>query len=456
MSNKINNQEIAETMANNPSFLTDLIYCEDYDCFYLWDKYYFRLLDGFRLKKTCHMFIAKEYPKINITDSLVLDIIKSLKYYVNIVRNEPDLSRVAFIDRNFNLDTFDFEPHSKQNLTIFNFPFDSQDIYSPTPVWENFLKTSLVKRNTNIPDQELIDFIQEMFGYFLLPSLKGSSAFFLVGDGSNGKSVMVKVLEQMFGSEYCSSMSIQKLTTSNWASAHLIGKKINISNEEESKFMRADTFKALITGDTITGERKFGDNFEFKPNTKFIFATNEMPTFDTMNYGLKRRMKFIPFFRRFLDHEQDKDLQDKLSKEMPGIIGWSIVGAKKFIENNRTFNQATASIEKLESFVQEISTALTFFDQMYIIDDSCKSATCDVYEHYRRWCDDNGYKFKNIHNFWKDINKEYGDKLIDLWTKSKDPDKTKQVRGKNIGLKDDFLSELVPDVAEISVETLPF
>lgn len=379
--------------------------------------------------------MARTFATKNINDALVTDIMKSVRYYVNIVRDLPDFSRVAFNDKTLNLETFEWEEHSKQNLTVFNIDYNSTDLDMPTPEWDKFLSTSLVIEDTKIPDQDLIGFVQEMFGYFLLPSLKGSSAFFLVGGGSNGKSVMVKVIEEMFGKEYCSSMSIQKLTTNNWATAHLRGKKINISNEDESKFMKADVFKALVTGDTINAERKYGDPFEFTPNTKFVFCTNEMPTFDIMNHGLKRRMKFIPFFRKFHDHEQDKELQTKLSKEIPGIIKWSLEGARRFIANDRVFNQAQASIDSLNKFVLEISSALSFFNEFYIIDNDYKTANCDVYKDYTTWCINNGRKPMNSLNFWKELSKEYGSQLKICKAISREGQRTS---GKNIVQKPDI------------------
>lgn len=444
------NQEIASTIANSDEFLTNLIYCSEYDLYYLWNGHYYKELSGYDLKKTIHLFMAKLFPSQNINDGLLTDIIKSLRYYNNLVKDLPDFSRIAFKDKNYNLETFQWEPHSHDNLTIFNVPYNSEDVNMPTPVWDNFLATSLVFKGTTDTDTELVDFVQEMFGYFLLPSLKGSSAFFLVGGGSNGKSVMVKVLEQMFGREYCSSMSIQHLTTEKFATAHLVGKKINISNEEESKFMRADTFKALITGDTINAQKKFGDPFEFTPNTKFIFATNEMPTFDTMNYGLKRRMKFIPFFRRFKDEDQDKDLQDKLSKEIPGIIGWAIEGAKKFVANDRVFKQAASSVKHLNEFIEEISSALTFFNEYYIVDDYCKTTNEEIYNHYDTWCDDNGRSPLNSQNFWKELSKEYGDQFKILNLRVNDINGvSRPVKGKNIGRKPDITEP------EITIEDLP-
>lgn len=427
-----NNQDIANRLANSEEFITRLAYCVEYDSFYVWDGYYFKLTDRFELEKMVHLFIAREFDAKNITDSIVRDVIKSCKYYINLTFDTPDMSRVAFLDKTFNLNTFEWEEHSRSHLTVFNFPHNSQDIHMPTPNWDNFLKTSLVIRDTTLPDMDLIGFAQEMFGYFLLPSLKGSSAFFLVGGGSNGKSVMVKVLEEMFGKRYCSSMSIQKLTTNNWAPAHLIGKKINISNEEESKYMRADTLKALITGDTINAERKFGDPFEFTPHTKFIFATNDMPSFETMNYGLKRRLKFLPFYRRFADKDQDKGLQEKLSKEIPGIIGWAIDGAIRFTQNDHVFNVAQASNMFLDAFVAEISGAVTFFHEFYEIDTDSRTANSEVYVHYCNWCADNGRKPLNSNNFWKEINKEFDNQIRDIWLRNEE---NRPVKGKNIKLK---------------------
>jgi putative DNA primase/helicase len=250
-------------------------------------------------------------------------------------------------------------------------------------------------------------------------------------------------------------MSIQSLTTDKFRTASLVGKLVNISNEEESKFIKADVLKALITGDTMTAERKFGDPFSFTPNTKFAFCTNEMPSFDTLNYGLKRRIKFIPFYRRFKDNEQDKELQEKLSQEIPGIIGWAIKGARRFVANDSVFKQSQSAIDKLQSFSEELSSALTFFNEFYIIDVALTTANSQVYYEYSKWCEDNGRKPLNSNNFWKDLNKEFGDQFEERTCSVFDVAKNCNIRAhaKNVGLKADINVE---KQAEIVIEDIEF
>lgn len=432
MATKVNNQDLALSAVSSNDFITDLAYVKEYDTFYLWKDTYYKQLDNFYLRKTFYLYLCKTFPNIPLTDSRITDVFKASRYFINNISDMPDFGQLAFNDMNFNMNTFEIEPHDKKKMTVLGLPHDTKDLSMPTPIWNDFLDTSLVHKQTKITDEPLVEFVQEMFGYFLLPGLKGSSAFFLVGDGSNGKSVMVKVLELIFGKEFCSSSSIQDLTMDKFRKASLVGKVINISNEEESKFIKADVLKALITGDTMTAEKKFGDPFTFTPTTKFIFCTNEMPKFDTFNYGLERRLKFIPFFRRFEDNEQDKNLIEKLKAEIPGIIGWAIEGAKKFVEGEHVFHPAQSSIDMLASFIEEISSGLTFFNQNYIIDDDSRTADVDVYNKYKKWCENNGRGQLNSNNFWREINKKHGNKLKEVWCMPETIESTRSVRGKNI------------------------
>jgi putative DNA primase/helicase len=331
------------------------------------------------------------------------------------LRKEKDdnTGYVAFKDVLLNLNTFETEPFDILKFVTFHFDCNYADTEMEIPTFTEYLKTSLVdKKNVLATDYELISLVQEMFGVFLLDNMDTSAAFFLVGTGSNGKSIMTMILENMFGIEYCSAYSIQSLTTKQFTMPGIIGKKINISNEEESKYMQADKFKALVTGDLVEAEHKFGKSFAFKPKTKFIFGTNAMLTFDGINYGLKRRLKFIPFNRKFKPGEgiPFNKFKAMLLVEMPGIIGWAIEGAKRIMDNNYVFTVSKASVRSSQDFEDEVSSALRFFRECYEIDNTGFVPNDQIYDHYKEWCTKNGKKPANKFGFLKDI----GDNVDDI------------------------------------------
>jgi putative DNA primase/helicase len=254
-------------------------------------------------------------------------------------------------------------------------------------------------------DEQLIVLVQEMLGYYLLNNLKAQAVFFLVGRGANGKSVLINVVEKMIGAEYVSAMSIQSLTMNNFATSGLIGKKVNLCNEEESKYLRSDRFKALISGDLIMGERKHENHFYFHPKTKYLFATNAMPTFDGINHGIRRRMQIIQFNRVFEPHEQDRDLSDKLQTEIGGIVGWALKGAQRLVSNGYRFSQSDNVDEAILSFENQTSSALAYFRENYEVSEDPNDfmSADEMYELYRQWCEKYGKKPMSEPVFGRDI-----------------------------------------------------
>lgn len=401
---KIKNQDIVEAFVASEEYIKNLVYCREYDSFYLWRDYYFKLLTGDEIRGCVRRFTLAAFPNINITLSLLNDIIGQIKLSIPRDEEGENTGYIAFKDRYFNLNTFTAEPTDKSLFVTFQFPYNYAEIDMEIPVFKSFLNTSIVKKeDTNKTDGELLLFVQEMFGSFIVDNLDAAAAFFLVGGGANGKSIITDTLRRIFTREFCSAMSIQALTTDKFSTQHLIGKKINISSEEESKYIKSDKFKGLVTGDLVEAERKFGDKFEFIPKAKYLFASNQMPTFEGINYGLKRRIKIIPFYRRFIGRERDMSLKLKLERELPGIMGWMIEGAKRLVANDYEFTKSIASLEALEEFENETSSSLRFVRENYMLSAHGFIAGDTIYQEYKDWCMANGNKYKSKNNFLKDI-----------------------------------------------------
>ncbi|NKQ39518.1 MAG: hypothetical protein HF967_08670 [Methanosarcinales archaeon] len=433
----IHNQDIAEEFVTSNDYKKNLMYHIEYDLFYLWQGTWYKPIVNHKMQKLVWNFIRAKFPGKNVTKQLVGDIVAQIKWACLKTIDKEDTHYLSLKDKILNLINFQPEEISKDKMSTFYLPFHYDELSTETPHFNKFLETSIVKLDKKtqefVPDKGLINLVQEMFGFFLLGNMKGASAFFLVGGGANGKSVMADILKEMFTKEFCSAMSIQTLTTNLFSTPHLIGKKINISAEEESKFMQADKFKALVTGDMVSAERKFGEQFEFEPTTKYLFASNKLPTFAGMDYGLKRRIKIIPFLRTFKGDKVDHNLIDKIKKERAGIIAWAIKGAERFVKHNYTFSKAKASTEAMIEFESEISGAVRFVRENYEVDDDVFISNDDLYSQYREWCSINGKKPMSSHNFARDITQNI------QGVKSKTGrvnDTTK--RGKNIRLVTDF------------------
>ena len=82
------------------------------------------------------------------------------------------------------------QPHSTDwfNDSVFPFAFD---LKAAAPLWESFLDQVLEG------DVERIAVIQELFGYCVIPGNSFHKFFLFEGQGANGKSVALKMLESM-------------------------------------------------------------------------------------------------------------------------------------------------------------------------------------------------------------------------------------------------------------------
>lgn len=308
------------------------------------------------------------------------------------------------------------KPASPAIPSFFRLPFPStafQAPFDPTtecPNFMQFLDQVLVTEDTAIfdeptPDPELIQVVQEMFGYALFSDTPSQTAFFLYGTGQNGKSVLLRVLSSLFPPEAVAAVKISDISRSNFALAALMGKKLNIVHEEESREMSIDVLKNLISGEPLTIERKYKPAILFTPKIKFLFGTNEMPTFERMDPALKRRLKVIPFYRQIPDAKRDNDLYSKLLLEQAGIFHFALEGAKRLQKNGFKFSAAQASETIARQVELERFPALQFFHDYYEVTGDMTDAVANdtMYDEYKAWCEKNGTRPLNAMNFGRQI-----------------------------------------------------
>lgn len=406
---KPKNNTLVVDFIKKGDYSNKLIYIKSLDCFFhLINNKYYRPLETLSLRATLWTYLDSFWPEVCIRESLIADLIKQLPLALqNNWRNDLADQYIAFADCLFNTQTLETEDFNKDKIATIYFSFNYQDTKnSITPIFDKFLEKILVEEDdTTKPDKSLVTFIQEMFGYLLVPQMHAAAAFFLYGNGSNGKSTLTNLLRSFFGVENVSSYSIENLTTRPFTVAGLIGKRVNICNEDESKFVRSDKFKAIVSGELVSAERKFGNSFEFCPTTKFLFCTNKMPTFEGADYGLRRRVKIIPFYQTISDAEKDVFMLEKLKAEIPGILFWAIEGLKRLKKNNYVFSvNGSIALEKItKEFVAENSSAIQFVEEFYEIDADSFISNQSMYALYKDWCNENTRKPMRSNKFHKEI-----------------------------------------------------
>lgn len=225
---------------------------------------------------------------------------------------------------------------------------------APCPRWEQFLRevfTPIIRDDGEVVNDgaDRAALVQEFFGGSLFGlAVRLGIALVLTGEGSNGKSVLLQVIPQIFP-----SAAVAALPPHEWgrpfSRADLVGKILNVVSEMPSgEINQSDLFKAVITGDRISAEQKYKPTFTFNPTAAHIFACNKLPVTRDHSYGYWRRFQVVHFGREFAESEQDTGLVDNLLAELPGIAAWVIQGASRLISQGRYTRPRSSDLAKSE------------------------------------------------------------------------------------------------------------
>lgn len=327
---------------------------------------------------------------IEILDSGVkpyeLDSVKRMLGALNFKRPE-DINRHGLLNLKngiLNLDTGELREHSP---SIFS-TVQSGVSFAPAaqwPRWKKFLDDVL-------PDDSLQILLSEIFGYCLTPSVAFHKAFFLLGDGANGKSVVLDILESLLGAENCSALMLSDLNE-RFRLAELYGKLVNIVQEVEAKSLLADAkFKSVVAGGTLVGERKNQHPFKFRPFAKWVVACNALPASRDRSYGFLRRIVILPFEKTIPVEARNPNLATELIEaELSGILNWAIGGYNHLMENEK-FTQPKAVQQALEEYKEFIDPVIMFMREKISSSEDGSTSLKKIYARYKLWCEDNGFK----------------------------------------------------------------
>ena len=179
-------------------------------------------------------------------------------------------------------------------------------------------------------DSDYVRFLQRWFGYCLTGDIKEHALAFIYGPGGTGKSTLVKIMQEIFGS-YARSAPMETFTISRGDRhptelAMMEGKRlITASETERGRSWAESRIKQLTGGDRIPARFMKQDFFEFDPQFKLVIVGNYAPALSGCDESMRRRFHVMPFMHQ--PQHKDLDLHAKLVLEAGRILNWIIQGA---------------------------------------------------------------------------------------------------------------------------------
>jgi putative DNA primase/helicase len=247
--------------------------------------------------------------------------------------------------------------------------------------------------------------VLRMIAYCLLPSSKYETAFMLVGEGSNGKSTLLKLVRKLLGEENCSAISLQDLASDKFAKEGLYGKMANLFADLQPDRIKNGDFKLLVSGDRVRAQKKFGQPFDFENTAVLIFSTNSIPPTDDDSYAYFRRWKIIPFNHTFEGAGKNTNLLEKIttSEELSGLLYWAIEMLRQLNSENGFQHSDIEEVRK--QYQLGASKIHDFIKDCCVLSEGGWIRTADLNNALAVYCKSKGTNFVDIREFGKALAK---------------------------------------------------
>jgi hypothetical protein len=148
----------------------------------------------------------------------------------------------------------------------------------------------------------------------LAPHWSASRFVLLIGDGSNGKSVLLKMMEQVFGNANISRVERQLMAAGSPAMHTMTNKLVNIVMDGKAKYLEdSGVEKSIVVGETVGVVLKFSNDVTpVKTNALFIEGLNKEPKSADKSGALQRRYARWQFPNTY---EEDESFLEKMMSE---------------------------------------------------------------------------------------------------------------------------------------------
>jgi putative DNA primase/helicase len=272
-----------------------------------------------------------------------------------------------------------------------NVAFDSHAV---CPRWEQFMQEIFQGQG------ELISYVQRAIGYSLTGATTEHVMFIAYGTGANGKSVMLRVLTDLWGG-YGKVTPVSTLDTgynksaiSNDVAALANRRLIWASETEQTSMLNEAKVKQLVHGDEVTARHLYQEFFTFTPIGKIWLTVNDLPTVRDSSHGMWRSIHVIPFRAQFDGEKADPQLTETLKAEMPGILNWAVKGCLEW--QQKGLKPPTLVSDAASDYRQE-NDALADFIASYCEQGEDKSEVATaLYKNYTQWAGNSGIKERDL------------------------------------------------------------
>lgn len=295
---------------------------EDVDDIYIYEEGIYR-----KAGRTIEKILQRELG-YKITEHYVREIINHIKRMTYKTREEiaeVPVNLICVKNGILNIETRELLPHNPKFI-FFNKLNVEYNTKAECKKFNEFL-------NEVLSTDDKISLLKRFTGICLRRDTAYQKALILYGKGGQGKSVFLKTINiGLLGKENCTNLALQDLDEDRFAIINLYGKIANICPDiPERGLSGTSKFKAIVTGDMISGRDLHKPYIQFIPYAKLMFSANKIPRTYDLSDAFFDRWIFVKFDgKNFRETGEEivnyEDTFIKDATEMSGILNWALEG----------------------------------------------------------------------------------------------------------------------------------
>ena len=376
--------------------------------FYEWNGKVWQLIPDLMAENYADQLYGKRFSTSNRVKA-VKNLLKS-RSIVDVVFDRNSV--LTFQNGTLEIETGNFRDFSQNDYCsiIMDYEYDPK---ATCPLWERFIE--------DVTDEEprRAENLQFIAGYTLFSDCRHQKVFILVGNGGNGKSVYLEIIQKLFGNSNVTHVEPTGLAK-EFERIRLKDSLLNIGSDINSDFSKGEIREWLLKvadGTSVQACYKGMNHIDFIPRCKLVYACNALPTAEIIN-GLNRRMQFIDFPCQYVEvpdptkprqKQRDINIVNKLDDELPGIFNWAYEGYK-LLNAVGYFTDTPEQQTLMQQFEQTSNPVMVFCEDR---DFKGTVSREDVYYWYVLWCEETGHKPLSREKFLPRFRDCMGDRISD-------------------------------------------
>ncbi|MCC6223447.1 MAG: hypothetical protein IT201_08160 [Thermoleophilia bacterium] len=238
-------------------------------------------------------------------------------------------------------------------------------------------------------DQELAEFTRRAVGYSLTGDTREHVLFVLHGAGCNGKTTFLETVKRLLGGlaataafDTFARVRGDRGPRNDLARLHR-ARLVAAAESGEGRRLDEATVKQITGGDTVAARFLYGEHFEYRPRFKLFLATNHRPRVDGDDDAIWRRIRLVPFAVGFRGRE-DRELDQALEAELPGILRWAVQGCLAWQRHG--LGSAGAVEQATADYRRDEDTLGAFLAERCELGHDHETTPADLRDAYERYC----------------------------------------------------------------------